>query len=719
VKRLLAAAGLCLLIASTSVVSVPARTAAAAPRFALVDQTFNVEAAGAITITLQVPTTVTPPAADFTLTFVAHRPVDTRAAVADAINGQLPRSVDSVDLDPTLIARPAADQLQATVPIEIDTRTSGALLMSQPGLYPVLVELSVGGDVLAELITFVHRLPTVDEVPEDPMPVAMAVTTAHPVTLDDAGRVAVDDATLLELTELADLLESSAVPLGVRVPPSVLAALPGLGGDGAALAERLSQAMQRNDLLSSPILPLDPSQAAAADQQALYTQWLRDGEDSLSTSMSSPTQRTIVVIDTPLSQAGGAMLRDLGARLLIMQGEQFDGLPNTIGGFADTTQLVQIQVTPGVTVDTAIVDRIASRTLERVTTNPELSAIYTVTDLLAARQQVEDIGGDPRRHSITLATTDFSLPSATGFSAFTTLLAETPGLTPTTLDDLSVRTDQLLGPEGPIIVDLPDEVPGDISPRIDLRNELGLRGASTGSMLPDDDPRIAEWARLVGVLPSSALTDAQTDGIATDLRRQYDAILASVEAPAGFSFNLTGTSGTVPVTLRNNADIPLTVRVRLTSSKLVPSDDQTVELPPQSFHEVKIRIEARSRGDLPVTLEVLTPLGDVRVTEPVPLTASINALSGVGNLVTGAGLLVLLTWWVRHIRKNHRQRRAVEASHRHPATQNGGTADRPEGDPEDTPTDTPDDTLDDTPTDRLDDSTELSPDAATSTLPPS
>jgi hypothetical protein len=571
--------------------------------------------------------------------------------------------------------------------------------MSRPGLYPLLVELSVGGEVLAELTTFVHRLPTADEVPEDPMPVALAVTTTTPVALDDSGRVAVDDTNLRELTDLADLLEGSAVPIGVRVPPGLLAALPDLGGDGAALAERLSQAMQRNDLLSSPIMPLDASQAAAVDQQALYTQWLRDGEDSLSTSMASPTQRTIVLIDTPLSQAGGAMLRDLGARLLVMQGEQFDGLPNTIGGFADTTQLVQIQVTPGVTVDTAIVDRIASRTLERVTTTPELSAIYTVTDLLAARQQVEDLGGDPRRHSITLATPDFSLPSATGFSAFATLLADTPGLTPTTLDDLSVRTDQLLGPEGPIIVDLPATVDGDISGRINLRNELGLRGASTGSMLPDDDARVTEWARLIDVLPSSALTDAQADAIAVDLRGQYDAILSSVVAPEGFSFNLTGTSGTVPVTLRNNADIPLTVRVRLTSSKLVPTDDQTVELPPQSFHEVKITIEARSRGDLPVTLEVLTPLGDVRVTEPVPLTASVNALSGVGNLVTGAGLLVLLTWWVRHIRKNRRQRRAAEASLRHPATQNGDGADHPEVDP--------------------DDASGLSPDAATSTLPPS
>ena len=157
--------------------------------------------------------------------------------------------------------------------------------------------------------------------------------------------------------------------------------------------------------------------------------------------------------------------------------------------------------------------------------------------------------------------------------------------------------------------------------------------------------------------------------------------------PTGFSFNLTGRTTSVPITLKNNADIPLTVRVRMSSPKLqFPDGDQTVEVPPQSFHEVKIEINALSNGTTGVTLEVFTPLGDVRLAPPVPLTASINALSGVANLLTGAALLVLLTWWVRHFRRDRRGRQAAEAADRHPATR------------------------------EVD---EMSPDAATSTLPPS
>jgi hypothetical protein len=94
---------------------------------------------------------------------------------------------------------------------------------------------------------------------------------------------------------------------------------------------------------------------------------------------------------------------------------------------------------------------------------------------------------------------------------------------------------------------------------------------------------------------------------------------------------------------------------------------------------------------------VFTPLGDVRLAPAVPLTASITNLAGVGNLVTGAALLVLLTWWVRHFRRNQRGRRAAEAAHRHPASP------PPENDDASDPGD----------------AAGLSPDAATSTLPPS
>ena len=152
-----------------------------------------------------------------------------------------------------------------------------------------------------------------------------------------------------------------------------------------------------------------------------------------------------------------------------MPAELYDSLPNTLGGFTDTTQLVQIQVSPGVTVDATIVDRIASRNLARVTTTPELSAIYSVADLLAKRQQVQDQGGDPTpalrhaRHArphVAARRRDSppSPPCSPRRPASRRPRSTTSACTPT---NCSV-------PRDPIVVDLPDAVEGDISGRIEL-----------------------------------------------------------------------------------------------------------------------------------------------------------------------------------------------------------------------------------------------------------
>ncbi len=672
---------------------------AAAQRLTLVSEQFNVTVGDSLALVVQVPAVVDlTTLGDFTVTVTAYRAVATREAVAQAVKGILPRSVDSVDVPSADVVRPAAGQLQVSIPIEATTRTAAALQLAQPGLYPLTVELQSRGTLVADLATFVHRVPSAAEPPDESLPVAMVMTTSSAVTLSGAGRVVLSTADIAQLTHLADVLEASAVPVAVRIPAALLAALPDSGAEGEALAVRLTAELQRDEVLSTPSLPLDPSSAAAAGQQALYTQWLRDGEDSLATSTSANPVRTAVVVDSPLSQGGGALLRDLGARLLVLPVDLYYGLPNTLGGFTDTTQLVQIQVSPGVTVDATVVDRVASNNLALSSTTPTLSAIYAVSDLLAARQQIDDNGGDPRRHSITLATPDLSAPAESTVKAFTDLLADTPGLRATTLDELSVRTDQLLNDGRPVVVDLPATAGGDIKDRTDLANALGLEAASTSSMLPTDDERIAEWTRLVGVVPSSALTQEQAVVIAADLRAQYLAVRSSVKVPAGFSFNLTGRTTTVPVTLRNDADIALTVTVRMSSSKLLfPDGDQTVTLPPQSYFEVRIPIEARSNGRFPVSLAVFTPLGGVPIAPPVPLTASVNAFSGLGNLVTGAALLIVLSWWLRHFRRNRRARAAADTAQRHPVGRAGDAA----------------------PHETMQHGGDLSPDAATSTLPPS
>ena len=519
-----------------------------------------------------------------------------------------------------------ATQLQVVVPVESTTRTAGALQFPRPGLYPVVIELSSGGDVLLDLLTFVHRLPGPDDEPETELPVAVAMSTTSPVVLDDLTDVVLDSATTAELTQLADLLEAAAVPVAVRIPPAVLSALDAAGPEGAALAARIGAALDGNDLLSSPSLPLDPSTAAAANQQALYTQWLRDGEDQLARVVAEPSVRTVVFADRPLSQAGGSLERDLGGRLLVFTAEQYDSLPGTFGAFTDTTQVVNVQVAEGVTVHATIVDRIVSDSLARAAANPALAAIYTVTDLLAARQQIVDQGGNPARHGITIATPDLALPDTATFAALTTLLSTTDGLSPVTLDTLGVRTSELLDDGEPAVVQLPEVVDGNIADRVNLMASLDQEATNTASMLPPGDARAAEWTRLCGMLPTSALSDDQVTTLADELRTEYAAIRDSVVAPTGFKqYTLTGRRTTVPIKILNNSTIPLKVQVRVSSSKITRQDPQVVVLEPGTYTPVDLRIEARSNGSFPVTVDIFTPDGGIRLGPPIPITVKVTA----------------------------------------------------------------------------------------------
>ena len=688
--------------------------AAAASRLGLVSQTpYGAPADGAVTFVLSVPGNIDLAALpDATVVITAYRPVATRLDLDKVRAGTLPRIVDGVDFPAAALPRPAADQIGVVVTLETSTRSTGALQLANPGLYPVLVELQDNGTVLAELLTFVHRLPAADEPQEVALPVAVAMTTTSTVVIDDDNEVVVDSAIMKEFGLLADLLEASTVPISVRVPPALLFAIAQHGAAGAALADRLATGLARNEVLSSPRLPLDASQAAAAGQQSLYTQWLRDGEDDLTTFISNLSVGTVAFMDGPLTGAGGTMLRDLGARLIVTTPKIFDALPDTTGIYTDFSQLVNIEVSPGVNVDATVTDRRFATLLERRTTTPALTAVYAVTDLLAYRQEMVDADlddegngvGDPSEHGVTLGTTDLSLPQIDTYRAIASLLAETPGLQPTTLERLGIRTEHLVlpAPIGEVTVGLPSEVDGSIDDRIAVVSSLSDAAQSTGSMLPVDDERAAEWQQVIDRLPTSALSDDRVDALATDLIQQFGAIRNSVEVPAGFSFTLTGRTTTLPIKLYNSSDTPLTVRVHMSSSKLLfPDGDLVQELQPLSFTEVPIKIEARTNGSFPVTLTVLTPTGD-ELAPPVTLSASVNALSGFGNLVTGAFLLVVLTWWVRHVRQNRRSRATASAAVRHPV-RNGKANGNATGD---------DDTRD-----PMGDAA-LSPDAATSTLPP-
>jgi hypothetical protein len=99
--------------------------------------------------------------------------------------------------------------------------------------------------------------------------------------------------------------------------------------------------------------------------------------------------------------------------------------------------------------------------------------------------------------------------------------------------------------------------------------------------------------------------------------------------------------------------------VRARSPKLsFPTGDQLIELAPAGVTEVVIPVEARANGTSSIEVELVTPEVGLNVEGPVVLTARVNALTGLGQVITGGAVLVLVSWWYGHFRRRRRQRLA-------------------------------------------------------------
>ena len=146
------------------------------------------------------------------------------------------------------------------------------------------------------------------------------------------------------------------------------------------------------------------------------------------------------------------------------------------------------------------------------------------------------------------------------------------------------------------------------------------------------------------------------------------AIEDSIQPPAPFTFTLAGEASTITLRFRNTSITPLRIDVRVSGpSRLAfPQPVTDALLTPEAITDVTIPIEALSNGTSEVTVEVLTPSGSV-IGEPIVLTARVNALSGLGQLLTGAALVVLATWWFSHFRRRRRQRHSAPARNDHPS----------------------------------------------------
>jgi hypothetical protein len=101
----------------------------------------------------------------------------------------------------------------------------------------------------------------------------------------------------------------------------------------------------------------------------------------------------------------------------------------------------------------------------------------------------------------------------------------------------------------------------------------------------------------------------------------------------------------------------MTVQVRVVSSKLrFENDISTIQIPANSSNELVVDVVALSNGLFPVEVRIFSADGLSQLGKKIEVSARVNALAGLGQVVTGVGLLLLATWWVAHIRRKYRKK---------------------------------------------------------------
>jgi hypothetical protein len=591
---------------------------------------------------------------------IARRPVTDGEALGAAF--EVPPSTVASVAAVAVALTSDGDQTSFTVtvptvadPEAADPEDPGVLVLARTAVYPVTVELLVDGTSVARSDTFLYRLPVRPNPARSTMKVAVVGDVTDPGPTPTPAQLATGRDELQAIAESADALGGT---LTLRIPPSVVASL---ADDDPGLLTTLRTAFAPSEVLSTPSPTLDPSSAVAAGLDDNFASDLREGEDILRAVVpSSPPQRSAWVTEGPISTPAAAMLRDpLRFDALVFDQAVYNTLAGSIGGFHDWSQSFTVELGDDTSLPGFVVapgSRWLDRAeLDRRTLSPTDGAVRLMAELVTRQ------GLDPTvRRGVVLSLPPGVAPDPEVATALASYVAEVPGFALTELAALPESTGVMEVPDnGPESVRLPATAGPDMTDRVNRVNLTRYATTSAASML-DGHAQLDEWDAELDAVLSTAIPDDDANAEIDRIDAEVKALYGQVEAPQPFTFTLTGRRSDLRLNIRNNGTEVLHVVVRPSSPKLrFPRGDAPVDLLPGGMTEVRIPVQAQTNGTSAIGIDIVTPVGGQRIQGPVILTARVNALSGLGQVVTGAALLVLVSWWYGHFRRRRRLRRAM------------------------------------------------------------
>jgi hypothetical protein len=621
-------------------VSSSAVSAAPLPELSLITHTFNVRTATQLRFVFSDDARFVNNPVEIEL----HRRVASRTSFQSIAAGEArPGVIDALTLSSRQVRR-INSSVQFTVPISSRFDTPQALYLAADGIYPITLRVrdSQSREAIAEVLTFINVQRTID--PAQIVQASTLIRLKASPSLKPDGTTTITDETRAKVSSFIEILKNQPYPMTVSVQPEIIEALgSSAAGPDQELFLSLREQLRLRSVTTAPFVPIDPSMFATLNMRQEFIEQLRIGEDTLNKWLPRVViHRGTYVADHYLTSSGLQLLRTAGIASVILtpRAQQKISVSGT------TNVVMRPSGVNSNNVAVVAVDEAAAQTLTNEATRKSgsLSAIHTAAELLVARNDL--------------------LAAGRPASSIRLLLSSSSG-DPSTTSNLVTASSVLQGSTGVRFVDMaPTQIPTSDSssvrfqvttPNSGAARAAGITAAqtelnATASMADPADVRREVWSHLFALAVSNTVINGDT--YVAGLRELLGDVRGSVTVTTPDTITLSGRTGAIRIQIRNNSDVPLTVRVRMASAKLRLQDPvRRVKLAAGGTTEVEVEAGTRTNGRFPISIRVTTPDGNLEVVPYIQVTARMNAIAGFGQYLSLFLLVLVLLWWWTHWRR--------------------------------------------------------------------
>jgi len=524
-------------------------------------------------------------------------------------------------------------------PLEVVLRPRGSdHVLDRFVTYLVAVDAPAGGPAIGEplRVSWLWRLEERPVLRPDGAPDPAAVRS-----LSERGR----------LDTLSRTLAADDLPVTIAPLPALVDGWAGLAADDPAVRGGLSalrRAAETHEVISGPWVPVDVASLERVGLGAQVADLIARGPDTLSTVLGLRVDTRLAYRDR-LDSATLARLRESGTDRLIVAPDALVPVSHKLTPaqpfslVSEGRTFLAAQTDPGLA-------SLATRDAP-----PALQAQRLLAGLAVAALELPGV----RRGVVVPMPEDWDPDPAT-VAALRDGLAANPLVRMVSANELFDGVPAEETDRGTVVqrdVQPARPLPPPVS-AARYRSVQGHLDAFAG-MVGGDDPRVQTGRRALWTSLSSRWTGPSGRATARSYLDGIDAEIASfleqVRAPADRAVTLTSRRASVPISILNETERTLSVKVTLQSDRLLfpEGPSRIVVLPPRNT-TVRIPVEVRSSGTFPVVFTLRSADGRLLIQRD-RITFRSTVVSGVGVFLTvGAGGF-LAVWWARHARRRRRR----------------------------------------------------------------